>query len=133
MEARLTEAIPSEDGVWQYAPKWDGFRCLAILHLAEKKGAKFGDVVMLFGEITWADETDKTGLWRWRSGYAEGRRADADRKGQAARLAGRTTGVGAKATLPASQPSSRCPEKNLFVVESLLRWAPIAFATFSRC
>ncbi|SFK87004.1 ATP dependent DNA ligase domain-containing protein [Mesorhizobium albiziae] len=30
MEAKLTDAIPSEDGVWQYEPKWDGFRCLSF-------------------------------------------------------------------------------------------------------
>jgi ATP-dependent DNA ligase len=30
MEARLADAIPTEPGVWQYEPKWDGFRCLAF-------------------------------------------------------------------------------------------------------
>ena len=30
MEAKLADAIPSEEGVWQYEPKWDGFRCLAF-------------------------------------------------------------------------------------------------------
>jgi ATP-dependent DNA ligase len=30
MEAKLADAIPSEDGVWQYEPKWDGFRCLSF-------------------------------------------------------------------------------------------------------
>ena len=30
MEAKLTDAIPAENGVWQYEPKWDGFRCLAF-------------------------------------------------------------------------------------------------------
>ena len=30
MEAKLTNAIPSEDSVWQYEPKWDGFRCLSF-------------------------------------------------------------------------------------------------------
>lgn len=30
MEARLTDGVPSEDGVWQYEPKWDGFRCLSF-------------------------------------------------------------------------------------------------------
>jgi len=29
MEARTAEALPREDGAWQYEPKWDGFRCLA--------------------------------------------------------------------------------------------------------
>ncbi len=30
MEAKLTDAIPSENGVWQYELKWDGFRCLSF-------------------------------------------------------------------------------------------------------
>lgn len=30
MEAKLADAIPVEDGGWQYEPKWDGFRCLAF-------------------------------------------------------------------------------------------------------
>ena len=30
MEAKLADAIPSGEGVWQYEPKWDGFRCLAF-------------------------------------------------------------------------------------------------------
>jgi ATP-dependent DNA ligase len=34
MEARLADTIPSGD-VWQYEPKWDGFRCLAF-----REGAK---------------------------------------------------------------------------------------------
>ncbi|WIM12835.1 MAG: ATP-dependent DNA ligase LigC [Enhydrobacter sp.] len=29
MEARLVEALPTGKG-WQYEPKWDGFRCLAV-------------------------------------------------------------------------------------------------------
>jgi ATP-dependent DNA ligase len=29
MEARLTEDLPDERG-WQFEPKWDGFRCLAL-------------------------------------------------------------------------------------------------------
>ena len=36
MEAKLADAIPNEEGTWQYEPKWDGFRCLAF---------KAGDVV----------------------------------------------------------------------------------------
>jgi ATP-dependent DNA ligase len=31
MEARSVEAIPT-GGVWQYEPKWDGFRCLLVRH-----------------------------------------------------------------------------------------------------
>jgi ATP-dependent DNA ligase len=30
MEAKLEDAIPIEEGIWQYEPKWDGFRCLAF-------------------------------------------------------------------------------------------------------
>jgi ATP-dependent DNA ligase len=30
MEAKSADAIPDEQGVWQYEPKWDGFRCLAF-------------------------------------------------------------------------------------------------------
>ena len=29
MEARLVDALPNEPG-WQFEPKWDGFRCIAI-------------------------------------------------------------------------------------------------------
>ncbi|MER8374302.1 ATP-dependent DNA ligase [Mesorhizobium sp. M1406] len=28
MEAKIANAIPEENGPWQYEPKWDGFRCL---------------------------------------------------------------------------------------------------------
>lgn len=30
MEAKRADTIPDEHGVWQYEPKWDGFRCLAF-------------------------------------------------------------------------------------------------------
>jgi len=30
MEAKLADAIPIEEGIWQCEPKWDGFRCLAF-------------------------------------------------------------------------------------------------------
>jgi ATP-dependent DNA ligase len=30
MEAKSAERLPAESGVWQYEPKWDGFRCLAF-------------------------------------------------------------------------------------------------------
>lgn len=30
MEAKLTDNIPAETDIWQYEPKWDGFRCLAF-------------------------------------------------------------------------------------------------------
>lgn len=29
MEARLVDALPEDDG-WQFEPKWDGFRCVAV-------------------------------------------------------------------------------------------------------
>ena len=29
MDARLVDDIP-DDSIWQYEPKWDGFRCLAF-------------------------------------------------------------------------------------------------------
>jgi ATP-dependent DNA ligase len=38
LEAKLADAIPSEDGVWQYEPQWDGFRCLSF---------KAGDAVQM--------------------------------------------------------------------------------------
>jgi ATP-dependent DNA ligase len=34
MEARLTEDLPVGD-IWQYEPKWDGFRCLAYVRRGE--------------------------------------------------------------------------------------------------
>jgi ATP-dependent DNA ligase len=30
MEAKRADTIPADEGVWQYEPKWDGFRCLAF-------------------------------------------------------------------------------------------------------
>ena len=41
MEARTAEALPDQDGTWQYEPKWDGFRCLVF---------KAGDAVELRGK-----------------------------------------------------------------------------------
>jgi ATP-dependent DNA ligase len=40
MEARIADALPTGDG-WQFEPKWDGFRCLAV---------KRGDDVALFAK-----------------------------------------------------------------------------------
>lgn len=42
MEAKLVDALPT-DGIWQFEPKWDGFRCLAFrngdkLELVAKSG-----------------------------------------------------------------------------------------------
>jgi ATP-dependent DNA ligase len=47
MEARSAEALPSEPGEWQYEPKWDGFRCLALkqggaVELTGKSGTALG-------------------------------------------------------------------------------------------
>ncbi len=30
MEAKSADALPDDNGQWQYEPKWDGFRCLAF-------------------------------------------------------------------------------------------------------
>lgn len=40
MEARSAEALPADAG-WQFEPKWDGFRCIAV---------RQGDAVALFGK-----------------------------------------------------------------------------------
>lgn len=59
MEAKLVEALPEEPG-WQYEPKWDGFRCIAVRDGAEvvlvsKSGKPLGryfpDVVTLLSEL----------------------------------------------------------------------------------
>ena len=47
MEARSVDALPSDDGPWQYEPKWDGFRCLAFkagdrIELRAKSGKPLG-------------------------------------------------------------------------------------------
>lgn len=46
MEAKLVEALPDGDG-WQYEPKWDGFRCIAMrdggdVQLISKSGKPLG-------------------------------------------------------------------------------------------
>jgi ATP-dependent DNA ligase len=41
MEARSAEAVPRDPGAWQYEPKWDGFRALAL---------RKGDLVDLRGK-----------------------------------------------------------------------------------
>lgn len=46
MEALLVEALPENDG-WQYEPKWDGFRCIAVrdgarVELWSKSGKPLG-------------------------------------------------------------------------------------------
>ncbi|PDQ23018.1 ATP-dependent DNA ligase [Mesorhizobium sanjuanii] len=47
MEAKAADRIPTEPGVWQYEPKWDGFRCLAskgsdTVDLRAKSGKPLG-------------------------------------------------------------------------------------------
>src|SRR5437867_9821089 len=47
MNALLVDAIPDEKDVWQYEPKWDGFRCLAFrdgkrVELQSKSGQPLG-------------------------------------------------------------------------------------------
>jgi ATP-dependent DNA ligase len=47
MEAKSAEWLPKELGVWQYEPKWDGFRCLAFkagkaVDLRAKSGKPLG-------------------------------------------------------------------------------------------
>jgi ATP-dependent DNA ligase len=57
MEARTADAIPTEDGPWQYERKWDGFRCLVFrqggeVELRAKSGKSldryFPEVVAFF-------------------------------------------------------------------------------------
>jgi len=59
MEARLVEDLPTEPG-WQFEPKWDGFRCLALrdggrVELRAKSGRPlaryFPDIVMALREL----------------------------------------------------------------------------------
>src|SRR5436305_12314408 len=48
MEAKTADVLPDNDeGVWQYEPKWDGFRCLAYkagedVELRAKSGNPLG-------------------------------------------------------------------------------------------
>src|SRR5437588_13072502 len=47
MEARSAEALPADTGLWQYEPKWDGFRCRAFrsgndVELRAKSGKPLG-------------------------------------------------------------------------------------------
>jgi len=59
MEAKLVEALPADPG-WQYEPKWDGFRCIAIregdaVELVSKSGKPLGryfpEVVALLASL----------------------------------------------------------------------------------
>jgi ATP-dependent DNA ligase len=60
MEARSYEQLPEADGPWQYEPKWDGFRCLALkagdtVDLRAKSGKPLGryfpEVITLLREV----------------------------------------------------------------------------------
>src|ERR1700709_1625530 len=47
MEAHAADSIPDDAGLWQYEPKWDGFRCLAFkagddVELRAKSGKPLG-------------------------------------------------------------------------------------------
>ncbi|TGQ29414.1 ATP-dependent DNA ligase [Mesorhizobium sp. M00.F.Ca.ET.216.01.1.1] len=47
MEARTADTLPDEEDIWQYEPKWDGFRCLAFkgreaVDLRAKSGKPLG-------------------------------------------------------------------------------------------
>ncbi len=47
MEAKAADALPEGEGLWQYEPKWDGFRCLAFkgdtdVDLRAKSGKPLG-------------------------------------------------------------------------------------------
>ena len=47
MEAKSADALPDNNGQWQYEPKWDGFRCLAFkagdeVELRAKSGKPLG-------------------------------------------------------------------------------------------
>jgi ATP-dependent DNA ligase len=43
MEAKAADTLPDDEGLWQYEPKWDGFRCLAFKqHKAVELRAKSG-------------------------------------------------------------------------------------------
>ncbi|RVD23963.1 MULTISPECIES: ATP-dependent DNA ligase [unclassified Mesorhizobium] len=60
MEARTADTLPEGSGIWQYEPKWDGFRCLAFkgrkaVDLRAKSGKPLGryfpELTALLGEV----------------------------------------------------------------------------------
>ncbi|RUX49699.1 ATP-dependent DNA ligase [Mesorhizobium sp. M4A.F.Ca.ET.050.02.1.1] len=60
MEARTADTLPEGSGIWQYEPKWDGFRCLAFkgrkaVDLRAKSGKPLGryfpELTALLGEL----------------------------------------------------------------------------------
>lgn len=61
MEARSADAIPADDGLWQFEPKWDGFRCLAykqdgVIDIRGKSGKPLGrffpEIAVLLRDLT---------------------------------------------------------------------------------
>jgi len=63
MEAHLVEALPTEQG-WQFEPKWDGFRCIAVragdeVELWSKSGKPLGryfpEVVAMLARLDASD------------------------------------------------------------------------------
>ena len=59
-EAKSAERLPANDGLWQYEPKWDGFRCLAFkarnaVELRAKSGKPLGryfpEIVAMLREL----------------------------------------------------------------------------------
>ena len=47
MEAKAADVLPDDVGLWQYEPKWDGFRCLVFkgdeaVDLRAKSGKPLG-------------------------------------------------------------------------------------------
>lgn len=53
MEARSAESLPNEPGQWQFEPKWDGFRCLALREggAVELKGKSGRSLSRFFPEV----------------------------------------------------------------------------------
>jgi len=60
MEAKAADDLPREQGIWQYEPKWDGFRCLAFkegdaVDLRAKSGKPLGryfpELVSILGAL----------------------------------------------------------------------------------
>lgn len=59
VEAKLVEALPADEG-WQFEPKWDGFRCIAVrdgddIQLISKSGKPLGryfpEVAAMLGKL----------------------------------------------------------------------------------
>jgi ATP-dependent DNA ligase len=61
MEAKAADVLPDDRGLWQYEPKWDGFRCLAFkqggaVELRAKSGKPlsryFPELVLLLQQLS---------------------------------------------------------------------------------